>query len=586
MHNSNEREGTKGGWKLFQNPVPQLRYWGTSPRTEFEVLRRHYKKSAQRNEETTMAGATNPPQGGSTQRNQGQDPPPPPPTDPPPPQPPKTPPGQNRNRSNSAPTSPSNGNGGPPKKKTGVVGQDGTLTQEVTQNGDEGYKDSSGKEHENGPQGMQGVQPRNTRKLPKPVIKKPFTLPDLATVPPDPSAARNLPLRIMTVPQLRPVTSTETYIHPLQGPFRSLKPPPKWLMQNVNKEHMVEILSNPDKFLAVIFFGAGARLFKESKMFIKAAVDWIESLGFGDKVSLNKVAEKDTTKPDENPFQPPYICILSKFGPELRDHLTKHQTFIISQNLAFHVLRFDPQAAPWTLTRLQGTMVSDNNEDKQQARAALIKRLFKEPEYRRFILERAKNSRGHLSDDELVYTSLSSFELHYVHDVDNHGEESPYYLVTAMPIFYHLEPEVHNQWVKIVESPKFYTCTETLARYTPYKKPFKMCNLCKFDDCHEDRCYITMMEGYDGPRLSATQTQTIEESNEMHPAFAAIIPEEPSRGTYRDWNGGSRGRGYRGASHGHRGAAHGHRGLMPGQGAGFRGRGRGRGGQNQLYYEQ
>ncbi|KAL0059658.1 hypothetical protein AAF712_013561 [Marasmius tenuissimus] len=504
---------------------------------------------------------------------------------------PRTPPGTTRNRSQSlsVQASPTKGNGGPARKKAGVDNGDGKPTGEVTKTGNEGYKDSSQKETPEST-GMQGVEPRNTKNLPKPASKKPFTLPDLATVPPDPATVRLSPSRSLMKPQPRPATSTESFTQPLPGPFRILRPTPKWLMQNVASEHMVKIINDPHKFLAVVLFGAGARLYEKHDTFTDLALEWINSLGLSTNVSLHLVAAKDTVKPRENPFQPPLICALSKFTTELRDYLTSHQTFIISPNLAFHVLPFDPNAAPWMVTRLQGTMVKDNPGNTQQARAALVQCLFAEPSYRKFVIDQAKNSRGHLSDDEIVYTSISSIELHYVHDTDNQGGKSPYYLVTSLPHFYHEKPDVHREWVGLIEGIKFYSCPETLARYFPFKKPFKMCNLCKFDDCHEDNCHITKMEGYDGPRLSGFQQEPAEETTELPPSFADLIPEPSNRGSYRGWNGGRRGyrgapSGHRGASQGYRGALQGFRGSSYGHTGGTRGQGRGRGNHTHLYYQ-
>ncbi|KAK1215275.1 hypothetical protein PQX77_021864 [Marasmius sp. AFHP31] len=546
---------------MFKIPVPQLRYWGAQPRTEFEVLRRHYKKEAQRNRDETMqpgfhsiAEPANPTIPTSSTQfpavNQIFNPE-------------NSPPRANarpRSYSLSVHASPSKSRGGPAKKKIALVDGNGKKIVETTILGDESYKDSSGTQGD-GSNSMAGVEPRLLKNLPRVPIKKPFELPDLATAQPEPSQARLLPSRTPTKPQKRPITSNEKYIEPMPGPFRVLRVSPAWLMQNVDNEDVATIVKNSQNFLPVIFFGAGARLFTEITTFTNAALEWMKGLGLGSSLILQPASAKSRTESRSNPFQPPIICLLSGFEPELKKYLTRHQTFVISPALAFHVLSFDERAVSWTITRLQGPLVTEEETDKQRARTAMISHLFKDPDYRRFTIEQAKSQRGTISDDEIVYRSLASFELHYVPEKDPQGNLSPYYLVTATPQYYHTLPQLHDEWIKIIEGCAKFSCNKSLAKYTVWKKKFKMCNLCKFDDCFEDECHITKMEGYDGPRLTAQQQDTAE-TDELPAAFAALVPNTTNHSSYRGWGGDRdvRGRGSRGFTPGYRGSGPNHRG--------------------------
>jgi len=300
------------------------------------------------------------------------------------------------------------------------------------------------------------------------------------------------------------------------------------LLGNIADTQRIAIEESPNRFLAILPFGAGmdyntdaANRNAEAEM-----EDLIRGLGF-DNTGLD-VVKAVPKYPPKRKYEKPWIYILEGGSPALRQFLEWQQTFSF-ETRTFSVIPFDPNTESWVITNICGSIVTEDQTALKTILLTIKKTLWENPEFRRVTNKCFAEARIEGSVSERVFKATTSYTLSFIECNDSNGNRDPILQLMGKPIA--TNPNDHQEYLTIIRKVKFW---KGIRPFESTKRAVN-CACCKADTHPGHSCPFARVQGWLGPKPQAILDN----------------PQNDHRGGGMERRPSSRrGRGGRGRSHG------------------------------------
>lgn len=339
------------------------------------------------------------------------------------------------------------------------------------------------------------IDSRPKRRLPQRdvIMATPFVFPNPYDMTDLPSHADENPINHKSqrgeapaLPQLTSTPFTRAVFPRVTIPFATL-------VANLDEQLVMKVTEEPDKYIAIVVFGAGSKYFREHPAANLEVRNFIKSLGMPDKdISVAKPAPKN--KPNQKrDFEKPWTMIMAGAEPALRDFLLWHQTFAVTADLAFNALPFDKAVQSWVIMNISGDAVTDEENAKNTALGTIKTSLWFNSKFRA-IADRCLAIQGvGESTAERAWLVTKTYNLTYIETKDSKGNEAPIWQLTGKPITE--DADRHREYLSIIRNGRYLVGLHFLE----IEKRFVDCASCKSDTHPAHMCPFPKIEDWMGP---------------------------------------------------------------------------------------
>ncbi|KAJ7601952.1 hypothetical protein DFH06DRAFT_1311712 [Mycena polygramma] len=289
---------------------------------------------------------------------------------------------------------------------------------------------------------------------------------------PDPHATEGLPTDVDKNPHLhttqrgpKPADIPEhTAIPWTQAIYPRAVIPYADLVANIDPLVRREIDANPEKYLAVVPYGAGKKFLAENPRICEDILKFLRSLGYpyeglddGDDDPLELVIPKKAG-PAGGTFAKPWTLLLSNASDAAREFLLWFQTFAVNTSVTFHVLAFDKDLMSWVIMNISGVAAGIPGSAREHAVLA-----------------------------------TNSFELTFIDSNDGNGDEAPRWQLTGKPVSD--DPLQQARYIAITMSIPFLVGLNVLE----VGKRYVNCGGCKNVTHVGHACPLPLTDNWYGP---------------------------------------------------------------------------------------
>ncbi|KAG6874762.1 hypothetical protein C0992_006656 [Termitomyces sp. T32_za158] len=208
------------------------------------------------------------------------------------------------------------------------------------------------------------------------------------------------------------------------------------LITNLDSVLVEKVTIDPDQYLTVISFGAGASLFATFPSINVEILNFIVTLSIQeDPIPLTIAKARWRSKPKgKSDFQMPWTLILSGFSMNLYKFLVWQQTFAVTPTLAFSIVPFDKDLRSWVIMNILGDVVRPGLEAKTHTLGTIKSILWHDTRFRAAANAAMSESSVPGLTDECALKATQSFQITYIESHNASGEFAPIWQLTGKPI--------------------------------------------------------------------------------------------------------------------------------------------------------
>ncbi|KAG6875692.1 hypothetical protein C0992_002812 [Termitomyces sp. T32_za158] len=234
------------------------------------------------------------------------------------------------------------------------------------------------------------------------------------------------------------------------------------LVANLDETLLQKIEALPSDYLAVIPFGAGAKLFSDNPSLNIQILNFLVSLGIQsapEDLQLAKARWRAKPK-GKSDFQAPWTLILSGFSSELLEYLVWQQTFAVDKLVTFNMFPFDKGLRSWFIMNISGDAVKRGDAAKCQALGTIKSTLWFNTRFRSAVNAALSDSNVPGSTDERTLMATESFELTFIESNDARGNPAPIWQLTGKPLTSNVA--LHRAVVEAARAPRYWLNTHMM----------------------------------------------------------------------------------------------------------------------------
>ncbi|KAG6893239.1 hypothetical protein C0992_010774, partial [Termitomyces sp. T32_za158] len=237
------------------------------------------------------------------------------------------------------------------------------------------------------------------------------------------------------------------------------------LITNLDPVLVEKVTIDPDQYLTVIPFGAGASLFATFSSIDVEILNFIVTLGIQkDPIPLTIAKARWRSKSKgKGDFQTPWTLILSSFSSfsmNLYKFLVWQQTFAVTPTLAFSIVPFDEDLRSWVIMNISGDVVRPGLEAKTHALGTIKSTLWHNTRFRAAANTAMSDSNVPGLTDERALKATQSFQIMHIESHNACREFAPIWQLTGKPIT--RNANLHKAVIEAIQAPHYWLATHLL----------------------------------------------------------------------------------------------------------------------------
>ena len=203
------------------------------------------------------------------------------------------------------------------------------------------------------------------------------------------------------------------------------------LFENVDEAQRSTVLQSPEKYMALVVFLGGGKLFSTFPKLRDTLMEKFSPLVEG-RGSLDIIHTKAARKLSQSvdKYAPPFILLARVDGARLRRILTSHQTFAIDKTLAVHALPIDSSIQSWSVGIFKTTIPGTPDTIKSTIRTAIMTTLLKDSQYR-ILIERATGRQNEKPREQRIFEATASLSTRFIAQIDGKAKSTAWLIMLA-----------------------------------------------------------------------------------------------------------------------------------------------------------
>ena len=155
---------------------------------------------------------------------------------------------------------------------------------------------------------------------------------------------------------------------------------------------------------------------------------------------------------------------------------------------------FDKQIQSWVITNITGGAVKNVESKMHEALGIIKKTLWHHEAFQCTVNDCMAKAKIEGSINERVFLATKFYELSYIANKDQNGDEAPTWLLTRKPITD--DDKKHREYLKIICGTKFFMGIHALL----LEKKFVSCIWCKSNTHPGHQCPLPKVDDWRGPK--------------------------------------------------------------------------------------
>ncbi|KDQ32525.1 hypothetical protein PLEOSDRAFT_165058 [Pleurotus ostreatus PC15] len=247
--------------------------------------------------------------------------------------------------------------------------------------------------------------------------------------------------------------------------FPNVVLPEATTLGNVRKEVAKELRDNPERYLALIPFGAGNRLFEEARGLTLPAADLINALANEDKQYAVAAPAREGEPPHNARFAKPFAMILKDPSPNIRTKLLNTKTLafrINGRGFAFSIAEIGKGPKSWVICNLKGSAVSSEPQEMTKALKAIASQILESTGLRTLANRILGEENVGRTAEERAQVAIGSMSLIYIERGNEHGYGDPVWQLHGRPLS--RNDKENKEWLRAIRQVTFFVDATTVLQ--------------------------------------------------------------------------------------------------------------------------